>query len=286
MIGRLVREPLLHFAVLGAALFAAYAALAPATPDSSSITVSSDQIASIAAQFRATWQRPPTEEELRHLIDGYVREEVLYREGLALGLDRDDPVVRNRVKQKVEILSEDALSVEPTDAQLQKYLDDHREAFEIPAAVSLEQAYFDPDRHGDRLDVNMRAALDRLRAGGRAADAGDRTQLPARLDRVLPPDLARSFGEEFARSVRDLPVGQWSGTVRSSFGHHLVRVTWRGEPRMPALAEARDVVAREWSRAHAVEVKEQFYRSLRDRYTVTIAPMPPAAPATPATGQP
>jgi PPIC-type PPIASE domain len=277
MIRHLIREPLLHFAVLGGALFSAYTTLTPASYDSSEIVVSSDQITSIAAQFQGTRQRPPSREELAGLVEAYVRDEVFYREGLALGLDRDDPVVRNRVKQKMEILSEDAMSGEPTDADLQKYLDDHREAFELPAAMTFEQVYFDPDRHGERLESDMRQVLGVLRAG-RGAD-GDRTLLPARMERALPPDIEAVFGVEFEGGVRELPVGAWSDALRSSFGYHLVRVIWRGTPVVPSLDDARDAVVREWTRAHTVDARERLYRSLRERYTVTIAPAPEAASA-------
>ena len=183
---RLIREPLLHFAVLGAALFAAYALVRPASSDASAIVVSSDRIAAIVAQFRGTWQRSPSREELDALIESFVREEVFYREGLALGLDRDDLVVRNRVKQKMELLGEDAMAAEPSEADLQKYLDEHREVFAIPAALSFEQVYFDPDRHGDRLEQDVRQSLAALRAGRDAVPYGDRTLLPPRMERALP----------------------------------------------------------------------------------------------------
>lgn len=270
LIQRLVREPLLHFALLGAALFGAFTALAPPSSDTSAIIVSSDQIAALDAQFQGTWQRPPSPDEQRAIVEAFVRDEVLYREGLALGLDRDDPVVRNRVKQKMEILSEDAMSQEPSDPELQQYLDEHRQAFETPPALSFEQVYFDPERHGGHLEFDMRQALDALRGGHSAG--GDRTQLPSRMDRVFPPDIAKAFGPTFEKIVSALPVAAWSGAVDSSFGRHLVRVTWKGEKSMPTLADARDVVLREWTRAHTVDAKERLYRSLRERYTVTIAP--------------
>ena len=274
---RLIREPLLHFAVLGAALFAAYTLFRPASSDSSAIVVSGDRIAAIVARFRGTWQRPPSREELDALIDSYVREEVFYREGLALGLDRDDLVVRNRVKQKMEVLGEDAMAAEPSEADLQKYLDEHREVFAIPAALSFEQVYFDPDRHGDQLERDVRQSLAALRAGRDAVTFGDRTLLPPRMERALPPDIKGVFGDAFEKAVRDMPPGTWSGPMRSSFGYHLVRVIWKGEPVVPTLADAHDVVLREWTRAHTVDAREQLYRSLRKRYTVTIAPAQVAA---------
>jgi len=284
MAKRLLREPLLHFALLGAALFGAYRLVAPKGSDAAAVVVSSGQIVAMAEQFRGTWQRPPTREELQQLIDARVRDEVLYREGVALGLDRDDPVVRNRVKQRVELLTEEALTAEPTDAELQAYMDAHREKFERPGAVSFEQIYFDPARHGAAIEAEARRAREVLQGGGTIR--GDATMLPPRMDEALPIDVQTAFGAAFAEAVRGLAVGAWSAPVKSAFGCHLVRVTRRTKARSPTLAEARDAVLREWSRARTAEAKEQLYESLRARYTVVVAPIPETLPATASTGAP
>ena len=186
IIRRLVREPLIHFAVLGAALFGLYGVIRPPASDASAIVVSSDRIAAIAAQFRGTWQRPPSRDELNALVESYVREEVFYREGRALGLDCDDLIVRNRVKQKMEVLSEDALLAQPSEAGLQRYLDEHREVFATPAAMSFEQVYFDADRRGEHLERDVNRSLVALRRGGDVVPPGDGTLLPSHMDHVLP----------------------------------------------------------------------------------------------------
>src|SRR5262245_30888229 len=275
MLGRIVREPLVHFGLLGAALFIVYRLLAPAASDSSSIVISSDQVVSLAEQFRASWQRAPTREELERLIQARVRDEVLYREGLALGLDRDDPVVRNRIRQRMEVLAEDALTVEPTTADLQTFLDAHPEQFALPASFSFEQIFFAPSRRGASLDADARRARDVLEAGGRVR--GDTTMLPAQMDRVGAADIKSVFGTDVEASLHTLPIGTWSEPVQSSFGYHLVRVSARTPPTVPALTDVRDVVAREWSRARTAEAKERLYRSYRERYAVEIAPIPQTA---------
>jgi hypothetical protein len=276
LLPRILREPLLHFALLGAMLFVGYGRLAPARADAGAIVVTGDTIVSIADRFRGTSQRPPSRDELNALIDAYVRDEIFYREGLALALDRDDPVVRNRVKQKMELLSDAAMAAEPSDADLQRYLVEHRADFEIPAAVSFEQIYFDPNRRGERLPSDMRAALAALGSG--RAPASDHTLLPARMDRALPSDIVETFGAAFDKSVQALPVGMWSGPIKSSVGYHAVRVTWKGETTLPTLADAHAVVLREWTRAHTVDARERLYKSLRSRYTVSISPIPASLP--------
>ena len=249
----------------------AYALVRPLPADPSAIVISSDRIGAIVGRFRATWQRSPSREELNALIESFVREEVFYREGLALGLDRDDVVVRNRVKQKMELLSEDSSAAAPSEADLQKYLDEHRDDFVTPAAMPFEQVYFDPDRHRERLDRDARQSLVALRAGGDALTYGDSTLLPRHVERAFPADIKEAFGDAFEQVVRDLPPGTWSGPLRSSFGYHLVRVVWKGARSVPTLADAHGVVLREWTRAHTVDVGERLYRSLRARYTVTVA---------------
>ena len=272
----LLREPLLHFAVLGAVLFGAYGLLRPASTDPTEIVVSAGQLQAIEAQFRATRLRPPSEAEMQTLVENYVREEVMFREGVALGLDRDDPVIRNRVKQKMEFVGEDTLALEPTDADLAAYLESNRELFEIPAAITFEQIFFDLARRGPQLERDLASALESLRRGTPADRVGDRTLLTARMEKSLPRDVSAAFGAEFAAALAALPAGTWEGPVRSSFGMHLVRVTWRGTATMPTLAEARDVVAREWTRARTVEMREKFYTSLRERYTVRVEAAAPA----------
>jgi len=271
MIRRLLREPLLHFALLGAAIFGTYRLVAPTASDTSEIVITADRIASITAQFSASHGgRPPHEEELRAAVDAYVRDEMLYREGLALGLDRDDPVVRNRIRQKADLLSEDALSREPSDRDLEAYLAAHQAEFDLPAPVSFQQIYIDPGRHrGDDLTI-VAGVRQALTLGRQPGTLGDRTLLPATMTKVLPRDIEAVFGHDFAKQLAAIDGDGWQGPLMTSYGLHLVRITHRGKPTRATLADARDVVAREWSRAQTAKLKEQFYRMLAERYTVRV----------------
>jgi hypothetical protein len=259
--------------VLGAALFIAYSKLNPAETAGTDIVVSAGHVEALSAQFTATWQRPPTEQERQGLIEGFVRDEVLSREGRALGFDQDDPVIRNRLRQKVEILALDALSAEPTDAELSAYLAAHPERFELPGTATLEQVYFDPTRRGAALDADLAAALASLRDGKAPSGFGDVTMLPARMSSATAREVGTTFGDEFASGTNGLEVGPWHGPVRSTYGVHLVRVVERRGPTRPTLADARDVVAREWAQQKSLELREQHYRALRARYTVTVEPV-------------
>jgi hypothetical protein len=272
VIRRLFREPLLHFALLGAAIFGGYRLIAPRVADASEIVITSDRIASISAQFSASHGgRPPREEELRAAVDACVRDEMLYREGLALGLDRDDPVVRNRIRQKADLLSEDALTSEPRDGDLAAYLAAHQAEFDIPGRVSFQQIYIDPGRHpGENLTTIVTSIRQALTLGKQPGTLGDRTLLPATMTEALPNEVEAAFGNDFTRQLAAIDGEVWRGPLTTSYGLHLVRITHRGEPTRATLADARDVVAREWSRAQTAKMKEQFYKLLAQRYTVRV----------------
>jgi len=270
---RWLREPLLHFLLIGAGLFLLYQIGGggnEAAPRE--IVISESRIEALAENFSRTWMRPPTPQELRGLVDDHVREEVFYREAIAMGLDRDDTVIRRRLRQKMEFVSEDAAATaEPTDAQLQQFLAAHPEKFVEPARVTFQQVFVSAERRGDaaRRDAErILAELDAGRGPANPAEAGDPTLLPAGLEDASPRDVAGSFGEEFGQLLDAAPVGQWAGPMPSTFGLHLVRVTARSAGTLPQLADIRPVVAREWQAQQRTELGDAFYSSLRSRYEV------------------
>ncbi|HEX5789052.1 MAG TPA: peptidylprolyl isomerase [Woeseiaceae bacterium] len=268
---RLLREPLLHFVVLGAVLFALYSLLnrdALRSPDE--IVVNEDRIAALGSQFERVWQRPPTPEELGGLVDNWVREEMLYREGLALGFETDDPVIRRRVVQKVTFMTEALVDEATSETELEHWLAEHPERYRIEPRISFRQVYVDPGRHGDALDAVLEGVRAGLASDPGAADtiAGDTTLLPGSVQDRSRSDVSRTFGEEFTAAVFDLPTAEWSGPIRSGFGLHFVRVAERAPGRQPALADVRADVERDLLAARRDRAQDAFLESLRDRYTV------------------
>ncbi len=274
MIRRLLREPLLHFLLLGALLFLAYGWLNRAglgAPDE--IVVSQNQVEGLVMQFERVWQRAPTPDERQALIESWVRDEVFYREALAMGLEQDDPVVRRRLSQKVQfILDTGTDSGAPTDAELQAWLDANADRYRVDTTYALRQRFFDVSRHGDVAAAT--AAAERALASGTTA-AGDPTMLPAELAGPAS-EVERTFGPEFERALRELPVGGWQGPVRSAFGLHLVELTARTDSRAATLAEVRPEVARDLMEARAESAQEALYQGLRAKYAVRIEPEAPA----------
>jgi hypothetical protein len=277
---RIVREPLFHFLVLGALIFGLHGLIGRYRTDApGEIVVTRAAIENLAIGFTRTWQRPPSEEELQGLVRDYIREEASYREALALGLDRDDTIVRRRLRQKLEFVSEDlATRRQPTDAELQQYLDADPGAFQTESRVSLQQIYFDPQRHGKNLRADASRALERLRRAGTGAQdrgRGDPFLLAARFDAVTLSDLKNTFGEAFASAVAAVPAGSWQGPIDSGYGTHLVYVQARTDSRHPPLSEVREQVRREYLDAKRRDAIDTFYRAILSRYTVRIEPLEP-----------
>jgi len=277
------REPLLHFLLIGAALFLLYRVLNGGdTGAPREIVVTPSQVAALKENFSRTWLRPPTPVEMNGLIDDYVREEVFYREAIAMGLDRDDTVVRRRLRQKMEFISEDLAQVQaPSDAELTKFLESHRDQFLEPSRVSFEQVYFSTERRGEGARRDAERTLEALQFRGAARGPGypgDPSLLPPTMDDASPQDVANAFGEAFAKQLDEAPLQQWSGPLQSTYGLHLVRVTTRTAGAHPSLAEIRPMVLREWQAEQTRRRGDEFYQSLRKKYEVRIAPGARAKP--------
>jgi uncharacterized coiled-coil protein SlyX len=277
------REPLVQFLGIGALLFLVFN-WRGGGPASTRIVITPGQIDAMAAGFARTWQRPPTEQEIKGLLDDYVREEIATREAMAMGLDRDDTVIRRRLRQKLEFAAEDTIdATPPTDAELRAWLAAHPDRLRVEPHLAFRQVYLNPDRRGASLEGDARRTLARLSAAGPDAtiDAlGDSTMLPSDVPRSSRTDVARQFGEEFADAVLKVETGRWVGPVASGYGQHLVFVRERQEGRVPALEDVRPIVEREFTADRRRRQLDAMYERLLEGYRVTIEKRAatPAAP--------
>jgi hypothetical protein len=207
-----------------------------------------------------------------------VQEEVYSREAMALGLDLDDTIIRRRLRQKMEFLTDDVAALaEPTEADLAAYLQAHADAFRVQRKFTFSHVYLSPERHGDNLGRDTVELLAQLRqAGDRAevAELGDPFLLEHRFQSQPAGEVTKLFGEKFTAALGGLEPGQWQGPIESGYGLHLVWISERTDGRVPALGEVRDAVQREWANARRLEMNERFYRELLKRYDVTIEPAP------------
>jgi len=289
VIRRLLGEPLLHFLLIGVALFMLYGALNRGRSDAPrDIVVTEARVEALADSFATVWMRPPTPEEVKGLVDDYVAEEIYYREAIAMGLDQDDTVIRRRLRQKMEFISEDAAAAaEPNDAELQAYLAAHPEKFLEPAELTFVQVYFSTEKRGDQARSAAEQLLAELQAGrgpAALADAGDPTLLPSDMQSASPQVIANAFGSDFAAQVVEAPVGQWTGPLQSGFGLHLVRVDDRKADAMPAFEQIRPIVLREWQSEQRKQSNKAFLDSLRAKYDIRVEGEAAALFAQPADG--
>jgi len=275
----LYKEPLLHFLLIGAGLFLLFGwsngpASLPAGqsgPQSGKIVVAQGDIDQMVVTFTRTWQRPPTDEEKKGLVESFVRDEIYYREAVTAGLDRDDNVIKRRLRQKMEFILEDITSqAEPTDEELLAYMKKHPESYLIDPQIAFRHVYVNVDKRGKSAEADASQILAQLNEGTDPDTVGDSLMLDAEI-RLSPLwDIRKQFGDEFSRNLLELKSRKWEGPVRSGFGLHLVLVTERVEGRLPALKEVRETVKRDWMFEQQKELKDAAYAKLRERYNVVV----------------
>jgi parvulin-like peptidyl-prolyl isomerase len=274
---RILREPWVHFLVLGVALFALSVVLSDRDTDASDqrIDMTATEIEWLARNWKARWQRPPTEAELRGLVDDYIRQEVLYREALKMGLDQDDEIIRRRMVQKIEFLTEDlAAQAQPTEAELQSYLQENLDKYRLPERRSFTHIYFNIDRRGDAAVDAAEETLAGLRGSPNAsinyAELGDRFMLAHDYSAQSEAEVTRQFGQRFATALFEIEPGDWQGPVGSGYGLHLVRVTDVWEGSVPELDMVRNEVLRDFATELRDQARQAMFSSLATQYEISI----------------
>jgi hypothetical protein len=267
---RLLREPLLHFAVLGGLIFLLFAAFddTEVKPDDL-IVVTPERIRQLTAGYNSVWKRMPTEDELDALIEGHIREEVYYREALALDLDRNDAVVRRRLQQKMEFLMDTGSYLrEPEAGELEAYFAANEEAYRDAPHLAFEQIYF--GKSPDPATVTRSLSALQSSPDTDPGALGKHTLLPAELGLSPPVATDSVFGKGFFERLAELPPGAWAGPVKSAYGVHLVHIFETVAARTPPLEEVREAVLGDWRAAKALELREQDYARRRARFVVEI----------------
>ena len=279
---RWLREPLLLFLVLGAAMFAVYAAVNPDSGRQSSkrIELTTEDLRQLEIAFLAQWNRPPTPEEAAGIVEMRIHEEVLYREALALGLDKQDTIVRRRMAQKMEFLSEDLANArEPTTEELKVWFEQNSQRFAVAPRASFRHLYFSPDKRGANARDDATRALGKL-----AGEPEDSSVAVALADRFMlqnyygdrsPEQLGKEFGQKFALALFELKPGSWQGPIQSGFGWHLIWINSISPMRVPAFEEVEADVKNAWTQDWQAEVQRKAYETMRAQYEIVL---PKSAP--------
>ena len=274
---KLLREPLVHFMFIGAVIYLLYGVFAEPVPEAAdkTIVVTAGEVEWMQTAWQKRWNRPPTVAEFDGLMQQYIRETVLYREALTMGLNRHDQVIRRRLAQKLEFLARDLVAlIPPTNEELQTYFDEHQDRYQEPVLYTFTQVFIDPDKRGDATLDDAEVIKTSLITKGDAIDdpgaLGDDFMLQNYYPEKDPVEIQKLFGSGFTESLVELSPGQWHGPVLSGYGVHLVYISSVNEPPPPDFATVRERVVQDWTTDKGEELNEKFYASLREQYTVVI----------------
>lgn len=265
---RLLKEPLFHFFLIGMAIFVLFHIVAPeneAAEDLETIVINENDVARMVAGFEARRNRQPSEAELKALVDATVREEVLVREARKLGLDRNDTVIRSRLSQKMDFLTEAiAASVTPEDKDLEAFLQQNPERYITPAKVAFNQVFLGETPDEGAIEQSLAA----LRAGRPPPDFEGSSLLPASMPVTAKRVIDTVFGAGFSDGIENLNVGEWAGPIQSGYGKHLIQVLAVEPGRLPPLNDIRSAVLQDWQRAMGEDLAQAQYETLADNYTI------------------
>ena len=270
------KEPLLHFLVIGAIIFGVFSIV-----NKDEITVSDNKIVLTAAaierlsdNWSKKWNRTPTERELQGLVESYIKEEVYYREALALGLDQNDTILRRRLMQKMEFLSNDLAELnQPDESALNKYFLENQEKYRLPARVSFTHIYFSLDKRGAKVVEDAKSVLSGLNAL-RAPERGDSFMMQYDFVQETPFEVERLFGKGFTEKLFTLETSAWQGPIESGYGLHLVRVSEKIDSRMPELASVIDKVRTDLMFEQKQKMNEEIYEKFKERYEIVVEDVP------------
>ncbi len=275
-IGQLLREPLVHFLLLGAGLFVVYGLTAPADDTDRLIEVNQTDIQLLSDRYAKQLGAAPNEEELQHLIKNHIRNEILYLEARRMQLDEKDTIVKRRLVQKLEFLIQDMIVPEnPTEETLQAYFSKHIEDYRIPAVASLTQMYFSPDKRS-QPQKDASSVLKKILGGEQgyeqAREESDRSPVGSVLMQQDMSRLNRQLGTRFVDQLQALDTDSrdWQGPIESGYGIHLVQINEWQASRLPEFEDVKKAVARDWLRQAREEANESYYQTLKDQYTIQV----------------
>jgi peptidyl-prolyl cis-trans isomerase C len=270
------KEPLLHFLIIGAVIFVVFSIgnKEEAAVSGNKIVVSSAEIERLSDIWSKKMNRPPTETELQGLIESYIKEEVYYREALALGLDQNDTILRRRLMQKMEFLSNDLAELnQPDEAALNKYFLENQEKYKLPARASFTHIYFSLDKRGAKAyedAINVLSELNVLRA----PEHGDSFMMEYDFVQETPFEVERLFGKSFAEQLFKSEINTWQGPIRSGYGLHLVRISEKIDSRLPELASVIDKVQTDWMFEQRQKMNKEIYERFKQRYEIVVEDLP------------
>lgn len=268
-----LKEPLLHFIVLGAVIFLVYDQINMDSDNDYKIVIDDAKVNHIKTLWELQWKKQPTKAELDGLIERYVRQEIMYKEAKKLNLDQDDEIVKRRLSQKMEYLANDLTNVvaPPTDENLKHYFANNHQRYELPASYTFKLVTFSQANHADPKQV-AKAALESVDTSSASVmhEKGDSVLLPTQFDNASEAEIAKTVGKAFYNSLDNQPLNTWVGPLNSSFGEHLVYISAKKDQQLPEFASVRDDIQRDYEFEMQSNAKGAIYREMKKQYTVVI----------------
>jgi len=278
---RLFTEPLVQFLIIGACIYGAYALFGAPEEDfrDTRVHVDSARINGFISEWESRWNRPPTRDEIDGLIQSYIKEDVLFRQAVAMGLNEDDPITRRRMAQKLEFLTSDlAMMVQPAEGELEKYFSENSEAYRAPDRMTFSQVFFDPDSRGNKTLEDAEKALAELKAAGAPTEesmqVGDGFMLQRDFVSVTGIEAARQMGSGFVEAVVQLEPGSWHGPVLSGYGVHLIYLYTYEKSPPPVFEDVQAAVLENWQQEQREKFNADFLENLKTRYEIVIDEIP------------
>jgi len=267
---KLFREPIVHFLLMGLGLFLLYGIVNRRTDDESTILIDDFDMNNIIASWEMQWKRLPTDEELKNLIQQNIKQEIFYQEALKMNLDHNDEIIKRRLAQKMQFLSNDLASInEPTDEELEKYYDKHFENYLTPYLFSFYQIVFSPDnRENAKQDAEIIMSQIDNDSFAEIKTKGDRLPFPFFFENTNADALNRQLGVNFSESLEHIDTGTWVGPIQSGFGYHLIYLTEKTGPQIPDFESVKDDLLRDMEYDNQKNLNDLIFKELKKNYSI------------------
>lgn len=267
---KLLKEPLLHFVLLGFLFFGLYNAVNKKNDSESVILIDDFDMNNIIASWEMQWKRLPTDEELKSLVDLNIKQEIFYQEALKMNLDHNDEIIKRRLAQKMQFLSNDLATIsEPTDEDLQEFFDKNFEDYLTPSVYSFYQIIFSPDNRKDpKKDAEQTLLKFKEISFEEMKNKGDAFPFPFFFENQNANDINRQLGIQFSDNINTQETNQWIGPVSSGFGYHLVYIVEKTGPQIPDFDIVKDDLLRDLEYENQKNLNDQLLQELKKNYKI------------------
>jgi PPIC-type PPIASE domain len=269
----IIRQPLLHFLLIGGVLFVLYYAVNPLAKQKDIIVIDDELVSRMVTVFEKEWNRSPSTDEMKGILERYIQQEVYYRKALLMNLDHNDEIIRRRLDQKLRFITNDMANLkEPKEQELIAYYEANNGKYLLPREYSFSHIYFSPDKRANAREDAL-FTLQTLTASAQVNDVvnqGDAFPYAYQLENLSDREIAQQMGDDFAKGIADLPLKQWAGPVVSGYGIHLVFLKEVKASAEPQFALVREAVLRDYQYSLQQHYNAQLLNEFKKDFTIKL----------------